>query len=200
MIEDFFKYIFDKGKKITDDWAFTPSPADQICGRVYYIICTVADVVQSASKVAFALLTTTIAILFLGQSTVCNQWDIYAYKDVEFSVNMLVLSLRGIWDPIGAYKAKIEAHLDRSNFLNFREQNKVTVLDKVGNKILLTGKGIITVTNIVMSFIRYASASLLYRVSCERSGMMRVVATGADVSLHNAIELSKGCFKAIVYC
>lgn len=200
-VNKFCKNLTKAYEKINYVIVMKHSTADKICSRVYYVICTATDIVQTSSKIVFTVLTSTIAIMFLGQSKICNKWKIHAYKDCLFSIKMLRQSIRGIIDPKGAYHAKIQLHVRNflNNFLIIYPQDSVSTVEKIGSGILSAGKGITNITNIAMSITRFISAFLMYKISNKNSKMMSILFSGAITSIYHSMDLTSHCFKATVY-
>lgn len=81
---------------------------ERLVSGLYNIACSAIDLVKLVMKVALAIFATLLAGICFGQSKLMNHFHRDAWeKEVLLSGKMLVASLKGIFDPIGAYTEKL---------------------------------------------------------------------------------------------
>lgn len=173
-----------------------PTLSDEVCGRIYYALSSVVDLAQTVAKVARSVFTTSLAFLFLGQSSALNSLSNISWNDVGFSLQMLGCSILGILSPRTAWVKKCDLHI--TNAANAFTGNGVDfsgLLMEEWNRgkdfavrCFLIGQLAESGLRFVASAVRYGAAKAMVALSLNNAKFVDLLADGAHQSADSARE------------
>ncbi|MBX7066051.1 MAG: hypothetical protein K1X28_02355 [Parachlamydiales bacterium] len=165
--------------------------SDEVFGRLYYVAASVIDAAQTVAKIARSIFATTLAMLFLGQSSALNHVSSFSWDDVGFSFQMLGCSLLGILSPRNAWIKKCDLHI--SNTIAGRQVDFGALITEEWNqsktfamRCFLVGQLGESVLRCVTSMARYGIAKAMVALSLNNTRFVDVLADGANHSAESA--------------
>lgn len=167
--------------------------SDEIFGRLYYVVSTCVDTAQTVAKVGRSILSSALAIVFLGQSSLLNKASLLSWNDVTFSLQMTIYSILGIVSPRLAWIKKCDSHIE--NLTSFKTVNFSDLLleqrgplKSTGLKIYLAGQMLESGIRCFSSYIRFGVAKGLVALSLDNAKFVKLLSDGAYHSADSASQ------------
>lgn len=161
--------------------------SDEVFGRLYYVAASVIDAAQTAAKIARSIFATSLAVIFLGQSSALNHVTAYSWDDVGFSIQMLGCSLLGVLSPRTAWLRKCDLHI--SNTLGGRPVDIHGLIMEEWNqaksfamRCFLVGQIAESALRYTTSIVRFGIAKAMVGLSLNNARFVDVLADGAGHS------------------
>lgn len=126
--------------------------------RPYYLVVTLADLIQTVVKVAFTIFSALISGLTLGRSVTMNKWCAAHAKDFWLSFKMTAFAIGGIFTPKMAIKGREAIEVQGVNELSdFRceEIEKTNFIECCGLRVQFVANAVKEAFCVVICSLRY---------------------------------------------
>ncbi len=177
--------------------------SDEVCSRIYYVLSSGADAVQTVVKIAKSIFATALAVLYLGSFSALNGACVESWKDVGFSLQMLACSILGIVLPRNAYVKKVELHASNENRIYYHMVELIhsvkagDMAQSLGARLFLIGQGLESAIRVATSGLRFGAARGMSSLSGDQANFVEILAGGAEISTRFAGEEVDLIYKSI---
>ncbi len=177
--------------------------SDEIFGRLYYVVSSCVDTIQTVAKVVRSIFAGALAFVFFGQSSLLNKASLLSWDDVAFSFQMTIYSILGILSPRLAWVKKCDSHI--GNLTSSRRVNFSDFLLEQWGPQKLTGLKIFLVSQMLesgircfSSYIRFGCAEGLVALSLDNAKFVKLLSEGAyrsaELASHEINLISRTIF------